>query len=425
MATLFRGGRVLDGTGAGPRDADVLVREGAIAAVGANLRVDDVADVAAGGADEALAVEEVAGCTIVPGLIDCHTHITKGNAVGEANAWQDADTLPTEREAGFLAGLDGGVQDALAGARFAARTLAAGFTTVRDVGGGRRYSDIALREAVARGFVAGPRILASGGGIAMTGGHAWGMGFAEADGADEVRRVTRQQLKAGADVIKLVASRAGGTAVAQGAPELSVEEMRAACTEAHLQGRRVCAHAIDAQSIKNAVEAGVDTIEHGCLADEEALEMMAARGRYLICTLLPYYNQAHLARTHGYPDDVAAPSLTLMERYPEVVKEALSRGVPVALGSDCGIWELTPHGSNATELQMLVDLCEVTPARAIELATAAGAQALGLEDVTGVIEVGKAADLLVVAGDPTADITLLCRPEHIRAVVARGVVHAT
>ena len=411
MATLFRGGRLLDGPGAEPHDADVLVRDGAVAEVGANLPVGDAA------------VEEVPGCTIIPGLIDCHTHITKGNAVGEANAWQDADTLPTEREAGFLVGLGGGVQDALAGARFAARTLSAGFTTVRDVGGGRRYSDIALREAVARGFVTGPRILASGGGIAMTGGHAWGMGFVEADGADEVRRVTRQQLKAGADVIKLVASRAGGTAVAQGAPELSVDEMRAACIEAHLQGRRVCAHAISAESIKNAVEAGVDTIEHGCLADQEALEMMAARGRYLICTLLPYYNQAHLAREQGYPDDVSAPSLSLMERYPQVVREALSLGVPVALGSDCGIWQLTPHGTNASELQMVVELCGVSPARAIELATAAGARALALEDVTGVVAAGKSADLLVVEGDPTADISLLCRAESIRAVVMAGVTH--
>ena len=411
MATLFRGGRVIDGTGAAPHQADVLVRGGRIVEVGPTLPTAGVA------------VEELAGCTVLPGLIDCHVHLTKGNALGEASAWQDPVTLPTEREEGFLAGLDGGVQDALAGSHFAARTLAAGYTTVRDVGGGRRYSDIALREAVARGFVVGPRILASGGGIAMTGGHAWGMGFCEADGADEVRRVTRQQLKAGADVIKLVASRAGGTATAQGAPELSVEEMRAACDEAHQQGRRVCAHAISAQSIKNAVAAGVDTIEHGCLADTDALEMMAARDCYLICTLLPYYNQAHLARAHGYPDDIASPSLTLMERYPEVVKEALAGGVPVALGSDCGLWELTPHGSNAAELQKLVELCDVPPLEAIRTATAAGARALGLEATTGTVEVGKCADLLVVEGDPTTDIGLLLQTDRFRSVVREGVIH--
>jgi imidazolonepropionase-like amidohydrolase len=198
--------------------------------------------------------------------------------------------------------------------------------------------------------------------------------------------------------------------------------MRATCDEAHRQGRRVCAHAVSATSIKNAVLAGVDTIEHGCLADAEALDLMAAHGTYPICTLLPYYNQAHLAQEKGYPDDVSGPSLSLMERYPEVIREALERDVAIGLGSDCGIWQLTPHGDNAAELTMLVELCGVAPLQAIALATSGGAAALDLSDVTGSVEVGKRADLLVVTGDPSRDVDLLRDPAHQRVVMKEGVV---
>ena len=153
-----------------------------------------------------------------------------------------------------------------------------------------------------------------------------------------------------------MATRAGGTRGARGAPEFSVEEMAAVCQEAHRLGKRVAAHAVGAEGIKNAVRAGVDTIEHGCLADEEGLELMAERGVYLVSTLYPYHRQAHIAVEHGYPDYMARSSLEIMEAYPNTLRKARDIGVKMALGSDCGIRGLTPHGHNATELEMVVEL---------------------------------------------------------------------
>ena len=410
MTTLLRGADLIDGVGGFHPATDVLVQDDRISAVGQ-------------AACDATAPErtiDLTGSTLLPGLIDCHVHLCKGNAAGESNRWREPGAVPTEREAGTDAAMPGVARDVLAGAHFARHTLAAGYTTVRDMGGAFQAGDVAVREAVRLGFTEGPRILASAGGIVMTGGHGWDMGgFVEVDGPDSVRRVSRAQLKAGADIIKLMAGRAGGTATAQGGPELTVEEMRAACEEAHHQECRVAAHAVAPEAILNAIEAGVDTIEHGCLADDRCLDLMAERGVYLICTLFPYVAQAEISLQAGYSEDVAEPSQRLMERYPQVVRDALDRGVPVALGSDCGIRDLTPHGDNAAELAMIVRYAGVTPMRAIELSTSCAARALGLESSVGSIEVGKCADLIAVAGDPRIGIGLL-RPPNAPALVMRS-----
>ena len=256
----------------------------------------------------------------------------------------------------------------------------------------------------------------------MTGGHGWKFGIIEADGPDEVRRAARIQLKAGADFLKIMATRAGGTPIALGGPEFTIEEMRVICEEAHKVERRVAAHAVGAEGIKNAIEAGVDTIEHGCLADDEALDMMVDRGVYFICTLYPYHNQAYIAIEKGYSQDVAKPSIDVMEAYPETVKKARDKGVKIALGSDCGIRDLTPHGENATELEMIVKLVGVSEMEAIELATRAGAEALGLEDDIGTLQEGKLADIIVIDGDPLADIGALKDPGKIFMVMKEGEV---
>ncbi len=418
MRVLLRGGNLIDGLGNLLEVTDLLVEDGRIARIG-NERQG-----AEGDPDEVL---ELAGKVVMPGLIDCHVHICKGNAAAEVPLWHPEAGV-TEHEAGFLQA-SGGLRDLAAGVHHAQVTLAAGFTTVRDVGLALDYSDIVLREAIERrpDVFRGPRLLASGGGLTITGGHGWFFegavsGIVEVDGPDQARRVARRQLKAGADVLKVMATRAGGTRDASGAPEFSVEEMAAVCQEAHRLGKRVAAHAVGAEGIKNAVRAGVDTIEHGCLADEEGLELMAERGVYLVSTLYPYHRQAHIAVEHGYPDYMARSSLEIMEAYPNTLRKARDIGVKMALGSDCGIRGLTPHGHNATELEMVVELAGFSEMETIELATRAGAAALGLEGELGSLEPGKVADLIVVDGDPLRDIGVLNDRSRIAMVVKGGEV---
>ena len=418
MPTLLRCGDLVDGKGNRLANTDVLVENGRIAQIGKNLSF------AAGVAGETI---EMSGKTVMPGLIDCHVHICKGNVSGENPLWAPGPEV-TEHEAGFLHETSIAQRDLLAGAHHARTTLESGFTTVRDVGLASGYSDIVLREAIERKPEAfrGPRILACGGGLAITGGHGWCCedavsGIVEVDGVDEARKAARLQLKAGADFLKVMATRAGGTMLAPGAPEFTVDEMLAICKEAHRLGKRVAAHAVGAEGIKNAVRAGVDTIEHGCLADDEALDMMVERGVWLVATLYPYHNQAHIAVEQGYSDDMAEPSLAIMDVYPETLKRARAKGVKMALGSDCGMRNLTPHGENATELEMIVRLVGVSEMEAIELATRRGAEALQLEDSVGTLEVGKLADIIAVDGDPLQDIGLLKDRGRIVLVMKEGV----
>ena len=419
MRTLLRAGDLIDGKGNRLTNTDLVVNDGRIEQIGRNLSFAD---------DAAGETIDLSGKTVMPGLIDCHVHICKGNVSGEAALWAPGLEV-TEHEAGFLHQTSGALRDLAAGIDHARTTLESGFTTVRDVGLASGHSDIVLREAIKRKpeTFPGPRILACGGGLAITGGHGWCCedavsGIVEVDGVDEARKAARLQIKAGADFLKVMATRAGGTRLASGAPELTVDEMHAICEEAHRLGKRVAAHAVGAEGIKNAVRAGVDTIEHGCLADDEALNMMVERGTWLVATLYPYHNQAHIAVEQGYPDDVAEPSLAIMDIYPETLKRARAKGVRMALGSDCGMRNLTPHGENATELEMIVQLVGVSEMEAIELATRRGAEALQLEDSVGTLEVGKLADIIAVDGDPLQDIGLLKDRSKIALVMKQGEV---
>ena len=408
MSIVLKGGKIIDGTGKASFAGDLVMEKGRIAAVAAGARH-------AGDAR----VVDVSGHTVMPGLIDPHVHITYGETVVEPRSWTGFSKVLTEQEDGFLQmGAKAG-RDVAAGAYACRRTLLAGFTTVRDVGVASGYSDITLREAIRNGFLVGPRILACGGGIAITGGHGWNIGVVEADGVDALRLETRRQLKAGADVIKIFATRAGGGEWS-GGPEFSVDEMRVICVEAHQRGKHVAAHAVGAEGIKRAVLAGGDTIEHGCLIDEEGAALMAERGTWLISTLYPFERQATRAKELGYPDHMGSSSAAIMDVYPDNLRMAARKGVKIALGSDCGIPDLTPHGENALEIVLYSRLVGASAVDAIHRATGAAAEAIKLGNEIGTLTPGRVADVVVVRGDVEADLSLLLEHDNIRHVFQAG-----
>ncbi|PAQ08307.1 metal-dependent hydrolase family protein [Mesorhizobium temperatum] len=407
MSIIIKDGKIIDGTGKEAFLGDVLIDDGRIVA----------ADLDIAGCSDATVID-AAGHTIIPGLVDPHVHICWGETVDEPRSWTAFSQL-TEKEAGFFDLTAKVGRDVAMGAYACRKTLLAGFTTIRDVGCSG-YSDIVLREAVKNGFLVGPRILACGGGVAMTGGHGWNGGVVEADGVDALRVETRRQLKAGADLIKIFATRAGGGEWS-GGPEYTVEEMRVICDEARQRGKHTAAHAVGAEGIKRAVLAGVDTIEHGCLIDEEGAELMAERGTWLISTLYPFERQATRAKQFGYPDHLVISSSEIMKVYPDNLRMAAHKGVKIALGSDCGIPDLTLHGENAIEIVLYSKLVGVSPVEAIHRATGAAAEAIKLGQEIGTLTPGKLADVVVVEGDLEADLSILLQREKIKQVFQSGV----
>jgi imidazolonepropionase-like amidohydrolase len=409
MSFILKGAKIIDGSGARASFGDVAVKDGRIAAVGSQVATDP-------GAREI----DVAGHTVLPGLIDPHVHITWGETLTDPRSWTGFSTLATEHEAGFMHVTSKAAREVAGGAYICRETLKAGFTTVRDVGVASGYSDIVLREAIKNGYVGGPRILACGGGIAMTGGHCWDLGVLEADGVDAVRLATRRQLKAGADLVKIFATRAGMVGEEPGGAEFSIEEMRVICDEVRQRGKHTAAHAVGTEGIKRAVLAGVDTIEHGCYIDEECAELMAERGTWLVSTLHPYDRQASRATELGYPQYASARSHEIMEIYPKNLRMAASKGVRIALGSDSGIPDMTPHGENAREIILYAELVGVSAIEAIYRATGAAAEAIQLGTEIGTLSTGKLADILVVQGDLEADLSILLDREKIRYVFQAG-----
>jgi imidazolonepropionase-like amidohydrolase len=347
--------------------------------------------------------------TIVPGLIDAHTHLTSGpEYVGIKGL-----TLSVPRRA-------------LLGARNARATLEAGFTTVRNVGDFGGYADIALRDAIDAGDVPGPHMIVSGPALSISGGHCdvnelpfeW---HAESDGvADGIPAIlhkVRENVKYGATVIKVCAT--GGVLSKGDDPrtsQFSLDEMRALVADAHRLGRKVAAHAHGGDGIKFAVEAGVDSIEHGSYIDDEAIAMMKKRGTYLVPTLyLGDWLLDNAERIH-LPDYALAKARAVLPEARKNVGHAIRAGVKVALGTDAAVY---PHGLNAHELAVYVKL-GMTPLQAIQSATVAGADLLGWTDKVGTLDAGKWADLVAVEGDPTKDVTVL---EHPTLVMKGGRVY--
>lgn len=352
-------------------------------------------------------VVDLSRYTVLPGLIDAHTHLTfspylmgyRGLAV----------SVPRE---------------ALRGARNARVTLEAGFTTVRNVGA-NGYSDISLRDAINDGDVPGPRILASGPALGITGGHCDSNLLAPefhfssdgvANGVPAVMAKVREDVKYGADVIKFCAT--GGILSKGDSPDLeqfSPEEMQALIREAHRLGRKVAAHAHGAEGIKDAVLAGVDSIEHGSFVNEEDIQLMKAHGTYLVPTL--YLSDWFMAHYHemGLTDDMVAKARFVMPAARENIARAFHENVKVAFGTDAAVY---PHGLNAREFAVMVKL-GLTPLAAIQAATVNAADLLGWSDRVGTLEPGHFGDLIAVEGDPLADVTVL---ERVKVVVKGGEV---
>ena len=389
---LLRGGNTFDSsarTFSGPRD--VLCHDGRFVAA------------AADGAGNVLACE---GMYIVPGLIDCHVHLTSSGAGNEESLTRG---MPTAIRA-FRA------------MRHAEATLRAGFTLVRDLGA-PEHLNIHLARAIADGLIEGPTILAAGFGVTMTGGHGHTAIAREADGPDEVRKAVREQLRAGAGAIKLFAS--GGVmtpGVDPRAPSFTEAELQAGVEEAHKAFRTAAAHAQATEGIKNAIRAGVDSIEHGIWLDEEAIGLMLDRGTYLVPTLTaPTQIDAGGAEA-GIPGFMLEKNKRVIEDHIASYQTAVEAGVKVAAGTDQGT-PMNRPGENGQEIVLMANH-GLTPATALLAATAWAAEMLGLGEERGRVEEGYIADAVVLSRDPLADITAIADPTAIVAVVKDGrVVH--
>jgi imidazolonepropionase-like amidohydrolase len=401
--TYVRAARLLDGRGGAALAPAVVRIEGErIVAVGANLPVP------AGSR-----VIDLGSATLLPGLIDLHTHLTSRMGVH----WEDGLVKTTPGH------------DALWGARNARVTLDAGFTTVRDLGPTWPYVDVDLRNAINEGAVPGPRMLVAGNYVSSTGGAGDARQFSVyvdvpvvknlADGPDEVTRAVRTNLKNGADFIKILATGAIlSKGISPGAQQYSDAEIQAAVTEATRWGRQVASHAHGAGGIKASIRAGVRTVDHGSALDDEAIALIKASSRrtFYVPTL---YTSAAIA-LDGEKNNIPAAERE-RSRQMAAVKEAgfrraLAAGIPIGFATDAAV---IPHGLNAREFSVRVRLGE-TPMSAITSATALNAEILGWQDRVGTVEAGKFADLIAVAGDPLTDITEL---ERVVFVMKGGAVH--
>jgi imidazolonepropionase-like amidohydrolase len=374
---VLSGARIIDGTGTEPvRGRSVVVENGVITAV-----VDDARAPRGRGMD-------LAGYTLLPGLINCHVHLCFG---------AEADPVrPIREEPLALTAIK-----ALLRARETAR---AGVTTVRDLGG-REYVEIAARRAIQEGLIDGPRILAAGRPVCMTGGHGHWLGR-EADGPDDARKAVREQLKAGADVIKIIAT--GGVmtpGVEPGSPQMTLEEMRAAIEEARKAGRRTAAHAMAATGISEAIDAGITSIEHGVFLTEEIVAHMRRDGTFLVPTLNAPTAIAAGGLAAGIPAFMVRKSEQVVPAHVASFQLAHRAGVRIAAGADSGT-PLNFHGSLLPELALMVKY-GMTPLEAIRSATVTAAECLGLGEVIGRVAPGYAADLIAVAGDPAERIEAL------------------
>lgn len=358
---------------------------------------------------------DLGDATLMPGLIDAHTHIT-GRVLGDPRG---DDERSRDNEA----------YGAILGVGHLEATLLAGFTTIRNVGAGS-FHDIALRQAITEGKIPGPRMQNAGHSLGITGGHCDENGYrpglfdagpAEgiADGPDEVRAAVRYQIKYGADVIKTCAT-AGvlseGT-LPVGVTQYSLDELTAMVEEAAKAGRKVAAHAHGTEGIKIATRAGVASIEHGSFLDAEGARLMAERGTYLVPTLMAGEAVERFAKNGVLVGNRAEKALLAAAAMRNAVKLAVQHRVPIAFGTDAGV---IPHGANGREFRLMVEWGGMRPADALAAATMGGATLLGWEDRIGSIAPGKLADIIAVPGDPLTDIGAM---ERVQFVMKNGVIY--
>jgi imidazolonepropionase-like amidohydrolase len=369
--------------------------------------------VAAGDAPPGPPVIDLSARTVLPGLIDCHSHL-----IGEMDDGQGYAYLVNRSSA----------QEALTGVTNARDTLLGGVTTVRDVGTFHAFVDLALREAIEEGRIAGPRMMCAGAYVTCPGGGGDITGLPPevpvpselrmgvSSGADQVRANVRRIFEAGADFIKVIATGAVLTSGTNpGEPELTEDEIRAAVEEAEARGSHVAAHAHGAEGANRAIRAGVRSIEHGCLIDDETIALMLERGTYLVCDMFDGDWMIQEGPRLGYSDEVMQKTELTNDAQRENFAKAVKAGVKIAFGTDAGIY---PHGMNAKNLAFHVRFGQ-TPMEAIRSATLVSAELMGWEDQVGSLRPGRFADLISVDGDPLDDVTVL---EDIPFVMKGGEV---
>ena len=389
MTTLYSGGLVFDGKGNLLENHGVLVD---------GERISRIAPI---GEFEGYSSEKIdtSGGTLLPGLIDCHVHLVY---CGEA----DPKTSLLKLGPGQI------VMNAFENAQ---KTLRSGITAIRDLGG-RDYLEFAVRDACNSGRQLGPTIMAAGKMICMTGGHGNVFGRI-ADGPDEVLKAVREQIQAGSDVIKLMAT--GGVMTPGVNPEdahYTEEELRVGVDEGHRFHRTCASHAQGAAGILNAVRAGMDSIEHGIFMTQECLEAMLEKGTYLVPTLAAV-NNIYLNRDNGIPAFIVEKTIRVRERHHQSIKMFYKAGGKIAMGTDAG----TPfniHGDNCQELKFMVEL-GISNSDAMQFSTASAADLMGLTD-RGQIEENFYADLLIVSGNPVEDISAVANQENHRSVIKNG-----
>ncbi len=378
----------------------VLIRNERIEAVGRELPVPPKA-----------VVYDLGSATILPGLIDLHTHLT-----GNVDVQWEEQLLKTTPG-----------QSAIYGVKNARDTLLAGFTTCRDMGTTWSFVDVDLRDAIDQGVVPGPRLQVAGNYISATGGAGDARQFSIfvdvplihnlADGVDEIRKAVRTNLKHGADFIKILATGAIlSKGISPGAQQYSEEELRAAVEEAGRWGKPVAAHAHGTAGINAAIRAGVHTIDHGSMLDDESIELLKSHHAYFVPTLMVADMVVKQGEALGVPKSEIERGRRLGDRPGLSVTKALKADLPIGFGTDSGVF---PHGQNAKEFMLRARYGE-GPMHGIQSATKVSAEIMGWSDRVGTVTPGKFADIIAVSGDPLKDISEM---ERVKFVMKGGVVH--
>jgi imidazolonepropionase-like amidohydrolase len=402
----IRAGHLFDGTRDKTRDNMVIVVSGD--------RIQSVSPAGAVSIPAGTTVVDLSHATVLPGLIDCHTHLgARADRYDEIYNFKDTP-----------------FQSAFAAVVHARKTLEAGFTSVRDVGS-LPFLAVDLRNSINEGLVPGPRIVASGPAISITGGHGDLNNFSPqtrvsmfpeerdfqiADGVDQIRHVVRSQVKYGVDVIKILAT--GGVLSkgdSPGAPQFTFDELKAAAEEAHMAGRKIAAHAHGTQGIKNAILSGIDSIEHASLIDDEGIRLAKEHGTYLVMDI---YNDDYIlgkAVEFGLPKENVEKEKMVGKLQRENFERAVKAGAKMAFGTDAGVY---PHGDNAKQFFYMVKF-GMTPAQAIRAATSSAADLIGRAKDVGTLEAGKFADVIAVTDDPLQNVRAL---ENVGFVMKGGVV---
>ncbi|MDQ6622620.1 MAG: amidohydrolase family protein [Verrucomicrobiota bacterium] len=403
-AIALKAARLFDGkSNALVQNGVVIVQDGKILEAGANVAIPQGAQVI-----------DLGDATLSPGFIDAHTHLTSD--FSQPYNQRRLEELETSTPLSAFESIPN-----------AARTLEAGFTTVRDVGS-KAFLDVALRDAIRKGLVRGPHMLCATKGIGATGGHFDDTnGFRDmlfgrepnytdgiADGPDAIRQAVRYEVKNGADVIKAAVS--GGVLSMKDevdVPQFSPEEMAMLVSESHRLRKKVAVHCHGDTAARDAINAGVDSIEHGSFMKKETLQLMKTKGTYLVPTLLA--SDYIMGKIGAYPAAIQEKAKAATAARSEMFRNAVQLGVKIAFGTDAGVY---PHGENAKEFALMTGL-GMQPLEALRAATSVSAELLGVAPNTGTLEKGKIADIVAMPGDPTSDITAT---ERVSFVMKDGVI---